>query len=64
MTRTQLEAEVRSLRRRLAGRTTEVLVLLEQIEAMKAALDSAGLEVVYETQRGVDSASAEPGIDA
>lgn len=64
MTRTQLEAEVRSLRRRLAGRTTEVLVLLEQIEAMKAALDAAGLEVVYETQRGVDSASAEPGIDA
>ncbi len=64
MTRTQLEAEVRSLRRRLAGRTTEVLVLLEQIEAMKAALDAAGLEVVYETQRSVDSASAEPGIDA
>ncbi len=64
MTRTQLEAEVRSLRRRLAGRTTEVLVLLEQIEAMKAALDAAGLEFVYETQRSVDSASAEPGIDA
>jgi tRNA1(Val) A37 N6-methylase TrmN6 len=54
MNRTQLErtvanlkAENAALKLRLANRTAQVDLLLQQIEATKAALAAAGLELNY-----------------
>lgn len=41
----KLEAQVVSLRARLDARTTQLLLVLTQINDLKDALDAAGLEI-------------------
>jgi hypothetical protein len=47
-----LKAENAALRLRLANRTAQVDLLLQQIEATKAALAAVGLELNYEVEDG------------
>ena len=43
----KLEAQVESLRRRLDSRTKQCIVLIDQIEQMKAALGEKDLEFTF-----------------
>lgn len=43
----KLEAQVESLRRRLDSRTKQCIVLIDQIEQMKAALSEKDLEFTF-----------------
>lgn len=43
----KLEAQVASLRRRLDSRTKQCIVLIDQIEQMKAALGEKDLEFTF-----------------
>lgn len=43
----KLEAQVASLRRRLDSRTKQCIVLIDQIEQMKAALSEKDLEFTF-----------------
>jgi len=44
----KLEAQVASLRRRLDSRTKQCILLIDQIEQMKAAINDRDLEFTFE----------------
>lgn len=43
----RLEAQVASLRRRLDARTTQLILVLDQVQQMKASVEAAGLEFTF-----------------
>ena len=46
----KLEAQVASLRSRLSARTTQLILVLDQVQQMKSAVESAGLEFNFVEQ--------------